>query len=72
MNSGAETAKFNGKVFQSGNNWYSALYNQIISSILDINFSYWLGWLLTPIVLAFLLPVVLLILIYISAFIAFA
>ena len=72
MASGKESAKFSDEIPQSEDKWYSALYEQIINNILDINFSYWLGWLLTPIVLAFLLPVVLLILIYISAFIAFA
>jgi len=72
MASGKESAKFSDEIPQSEDRWYSALYEQMINNILDINFSYWLGWLLTPIVLAFLLPVVLLILIYISAFIAFA
>lgn len=72
MNSGTENEKFDEQISQPVNNWYGVLYDRVISSILDINFSYWLGWLLTPIVLAFLLPLVLLVLIYISAFIAFA
>ena len=72
MNRGTETNQFNEQVSQPENNWYIVLYDRVISSILDINFGYWLGWLLTPIVLAFLLPLVLLVLIYISAFIAFA
>ena len=72
MNRGTETNQFNEQISQPENNWYIVLYDRVISSILDINFGYWLGWLLTPIVLAFLLPLVLLVLIYISAFIAFA
>ena len=72
MNSVTESNKFNKQISQPVNDWYIVLYDRVISSILDINFSYWLGWLLTPIVLAFLLPLVLLVLIYISAFIAFA
>ena len=72
MTSEKESAEFSDEIPKSEDKWYNVLYQQIIKNILDINFSYWLGWLLTPIVLAFLLPVVLLILIYISAFIAFA
>ena len=52
--------------------WISVWYKKIISHLPDINFSYWLGWLLTPLALAFLLPIALLILIYISSFIVFA
>ena len=72
MDSVTENNKFNEQISHPANDWYIVLYDRVISSILDINFSYWLGWLLTPIVLAFLLPLVLLVLIYISAFIAFA
>lgn len=72
MDSVTESNKFNEQISHPANDWYIVLYDRVISSILDINFSYWLGWLLTPIVLAFLLPLVLLVLIYISAFIAFA
>jgi len=72
MNSDTETSTFTDNVHKSEDYWYNVLYQQVISSILDINFTYWLGWLLTPIALAFLLPIFLLVLIYISAFIAFA
>ena len=56
----------------SDGDWISVWYQNIISYLPDINFTYWLGWLLTPIALAFLLPIALLILIYISSFIVFA
>ena len=52
--------------------WIEAWYQSILRSLPDIDFSYWLGWLLTPIALAFLLPIFLLILIYVSSFIVFA
>ena len=72
MNGAKESQNFTEETSESSESWINAWYRSIISNLLDINFTYWLGWLLTPIALAFLLPIVLLILIYISAFIAFA
>ena len=56
----------------SNEDWISVWYQNIIDHLPDIDYSYWLGWLLTPIALAFLLPIVMLVLIYISSFIVFA
>jgi hypothetical protein len=72
MNRAKESNNFSEEISESSESWINAWYQSIISTILDIDFTYWLGWLLTPIALAFLLPIVLLILIYVSAFIAFA
>ena len=72
MNSAKDSKNLSEEMSEFSESWITTLYQRIISNLHDIDFTYWLGWLLTPIALAFLLPIVLLILIYISAFIAFA
>ena len=65
-------SKLNMETSESHENWIRVWYQYIVNHLPDIDYSYWLGWLLTPVALAFLLPVALLILIYISSFIVFA
>ena len=67
-----EKSTLNIETSESHENWISVWYQYALDHLLDIDYSYWLGWLLTPVALAFLLPVFLLILIYISSFIVFA
>ena len=72
MNGLKERENISAEMSEPSDSWIYATYQSIIRNLLDIDLTYWLGWLLTPIALAFLLPIVLLLLIYISAFIAFA
>ena len=67
-----EKSKLNMETSESHENWIRVWYQYVVNHLPDIDYSYWLGWLLAPVALAFLLPVFLLILIYISSFIVFA